>query len=118
MKSMVFLTVTPDSSMDTGFYGFEGSRDDRIDKKKLEPTDTIIGKLQLHCPTFFNSLSVMERQIVSSSIWLKNSISKSAQSPLVDSECPSKIRPSPRGQIFLIHSVVCYFTLGTSDSFW
>jgi hypothetical protein len=26
----------PDSSMDTGFYGFEGGRDDRIDQSCLE----------------------------------------------------------------------------------
>jgi hypothetical protein len=31
--------------MDTGFYGFEGSRDDMIDKSFLDSAETTIGKL-------------------------------------------------------------------------
>jgi hypothetical protein len=88
LEKQGFPYSTLNSSMDTDFYGFEGSRDDRIDKSFLEPAKTTISKLQLYCPTFFNSLSVLERQIVSSSIWLKNSISKSASSPLMDFEVP------------------------------
>jgi hypothetical protein len=82
--------------MDTSFYGFEGSRDDMIDKKKLEPAETTIGKLQLYCPTFFNSLSVLEHHLVSYSIWLKNYISKSICPSLMDSEAPQNFSLSLR----------------------
>jgi hypothetical protein len=96
LEEQGFPYSTPDSSMDIGFYGFEDSRDDRIHKIFLEPAKTTIGKLQLYCPTFFNSLYVMERLSVSSSIWLKNSISKSACPPLMDSEAPQNSTRSPR----------------------
>jgi hypothetical protein len=93
----------PDSSMDTGFYGFEGSRVDRINKIFLEPTDSTIGKLQMFCPTFCNSLSVLECLLVSSSIWLKNSISKPFGPPLKVSEVSQKSAHSERINSLLSH---------------
>jgi len=61
----------------------EGNRVDRICNHFLEPADSTLGKLQLFCPTFFNSLSILERHSLSSSTWLKKSITK-LSAPLVE----------------------------------
>jgi hypothetical protein len=76
-KILIFYIVPLDSSVETGFYGFEEGNRDRVDPSFLENSSSLISKLQEHCPVFFNSLSVWEREIINSSIWLKSVTTKS-----------------------------------------
>jgi hypothetical protein len=71
------LYGTHDSSMETGFYGYNIVHQDQVDPSYSESSASLTGKLQSHCPTLFSSLSVWEREVLNSSIWLKSVTYKS-----------------------------------------
>jgi hypothetical protein len=64
-------------SMDTGFEGFAG----RVSSFR-EPSSTVLGKIQSFCPSFYNSLTSGDRELVLSSVWLKQVIVDVGSPPL------------------------------------
>jgi hypothetical protein len=66
----------PDLSLETDFTGFEVSQPVGEDNSHKEFQNSVSGKLLTHCPVFFNSLSVWEREVVNSSDWLQKVTTK------------------------------------------
>jgi hypothetical protein len=75
---------TPDTSQETGFYGpgpIQLAQGDDISPGTLE---SLVGKLQTFCPILFSSLSLLERDVINSSEWLKNMTKNVETSRVVD----------------------------------
>jgi hypothetical protein len=81
----------PDLSMETGFYGFDTAHQDSVDPCTKESINIVSGKLQSYCPTFFNSLSVWEREVINSLVWLKNVTTKVVSPLSIVKECTGNI---------------------------
>jgi len=74
----------PDVSMETGFYGYEDTHEDRMDSNILENSSSLLGKIQTHYPFFYNTLSVWERDAINSSVCLKSVTAFSGLPPFLE----------------------------------